>query len=257
MEVILLIICLIIFIFLWFQHKKENIQDWKITKKQHLEQLKLLENFIENKTNEINNLREQYDKYVKLIEDYEQKTQDLQHNFIKYNNIILSINKDIENYYKEKQQDMLYRMYIKDQDKTDIKYLISILPNLRNPTILNKLIWSEYLINSFNDMIKKSYGNKTYKNVIYCITNIENNQRYIGKTKGEVQKRWIEHIKSSLDIGTIKSSQIHKALFNNWDNFKFTILEVVPLDQNLSEREKFYIDFYKTNVYGYNMKAGG
>ena len=41
---------------------------------------------------------------------------------------------------------------------------------------------------------------------------------------------------------------------DNWDKFSFNIIEEVPLNENLSEREKFYIEMFESNVYGYNMR---
>lgn len=253
----MLILCLIILAFLIYQNNKDKIKDWKSKKQQRQEEIELLDHFIETKTNQIEALKKQSADYSNSIELYEQKIRELNSEILKQSSIVDSINSDIKELRKQNNLNVLYKLKLSDQDKIDINYLISILPNLKNPSILNKLIWSEYLLKPFNDMIKRAYGDKIYKNVIYCITNSETKERYIGKTKGEVQKRWIEHIKSSLDIGTIKTADIHKALFNNWDKFDFTILEVVPLNENLSEREKYYINFYKTNIYGYNIKAGG
>lgn len=45
-------------------------------------------------------------------------------------------------------------------------------------------------------------------------------------------------------------------LFNNWDKFTFSVIEVVE-NANLSEREKYYIQFFETDKYGYNLKSGG
>ena len=39
------------------------------------------------------------------------------------------------------------------------------------------------------------------------------------------------------------------------ENFTFELLETVPKDK-LSEREKFYIDFYKTKETGLNERSG-
>ena len=156
----------------------------------------------------------------------------------------------------EEQQDFC-RICLTPEAKSDISYLISIIPNLKNPTALYKLIWSEYIQKQFNQMLKNVLGATDPRNVIYSITNLKTNEIYIGKTKAEVSKRWSEHIKSSLNIGTIKSAKIHEALYNHWDEFTFAVVEKVPLEENLSMREKFYIDFYQSNIYGYNLKSGG
>ena len=38
-------------------------------------------------------------------------------------------------------------------------------------------------------------------------------------------------------------------------NFSFEILEECPRDQ-LDNKEKFYIELYQSNLYGYNSQAG-
>ena len=62
--------------------------------------------------------------------------------------------------------------------------------------------------------------------------------------------------RKSLNIGTIKSTNIHKALYNHWDEFIFYILAETEKEK-LSEMEKYYISFYESDKYGYNIKAGG
>lgn len=137
----------------------------------------------------------------------------------------------------------------------DIEFLLSLINKFHNKEIIYKLIWSEYLQPSFNEMIKKQFGINIPKNVIYCI---EDNQgkKYIGKTKQLVSKRWMDHIKTSLNIGGTQRTIFHKALYKDWNNFNFSILEKVE-ESKLNEKEKFYIKFFETDKYGYNMKSGG
>ena len=40
------------------------------------------------------------------------------------------------------------------------------------------------------------------------------------------------------------------------ENFMFEVLIECPSEE-LNEQEKYWIDFYKSNIYGYNMNAGG
>lgn len=168
-----------------------------------------------------------------------------------------AINQEILRRRAIEEEQNFYKICLSNEAKSDINYLISIAPNLKNPTVLYKLIWSEYIQKQFNQMLKNILGATDPRNVIYSITNLKTNEIYIGKTKAEVSKRWTEHVKSSLNIGTIKSAKIHEALYNHWDEFVFAIIEKVPLEESLSEREKFYIDFYQSNIYGYNLKSGG
>lgn len=168
-----------------------------------------------------------------------------------------SINKAILKEREIQEKEDFYKILITESDKEDIQYLISIVNNFNKKETIYKLIWSEYLQKAFKLMVNRVLQGRDPRNVIYMIENIKTKEKYIGKTQAEVSKRWTEHIKSSLNIGTISNTLVHKALFNSWDNFAFTILEEVPKDQNLGEREKYYIKFYQSNVVGYNIKSGG
>ena len=158
---------------------------------------------------------------------------------------------------EELQNEMdMHRIILTDNNKEDISYLVSIEQNIHNKDLLYKLIWSEYIQKPFNQMTKNIFGNRSPKNVIYCIENITTHKKYIGKTSAEVTKRWTDHLKNSLNIGGIKRQPIHDALFGHWDEFTFSVVEEVK-DDKLSEREKYYISFFETDKYGYNVKGGG
>lgn len=149
-----------------------------------------------------------------------------------------------------------HRIILSNNDKEDIHYLLSIEQNIHNKELLHKLIWTEYIQRPFNTTLKNILGNKSPKNVIYCIENINNHKKYIGKTRGEYKDRQVNHLKASLNIGTISHQYIHDALFGHWDEFVFYILEEVKDDNKLNEREKYYINFYEADKYGYNQKVG-
>ena len=90
---------------------------------------------------------------------------------------------------------------------------------------------------------------------IYKITNDKNKKAYIGRSTS-VRKRLIDHIKSTVGISTIADQQVHKAMREEglW-NFKFELIETCEKTQ-LGEREKYYIDFFKTQSWGYNAIGG-
>ena len=167
-----------------------------------------------------------------------------------------AINQEIQRQQELEDSINFHRIQLKESDKSDIHFLLSIEDNINNKDLLHKLIWTEYIQRPFNQMINSTFGSKIPKNVIYCIENINTHKKYIGKTSAEVSKRWTDHIKNSLNIGTIKRQNIHDALYNHWDEFTFTVLEEVK-DDKLGEREKFYINFFQTDKYGFNIKSGG
>ena len=104
-----------------------------------------------------------------------------------------------------------------------------------------------------DEMIKRVTAGRDISG-IYKITYLKTGEAYIGKTTN-IKKRWGEHVKSSLDIGTIAHSSFHNRLKKDglW-NYTFEILEEVPKEQ-LTEREKFYIQLYGTDTQ-LNMKVG-
>ena len=183
------------------------------------------------------------DEVRQLLDDFRKKQQ--------------VVNEEIMRRRQVEEQADFYRIVLTDQDKEDIHYLLSIINNIKNKQLLYKLIWSEYIQKPFGTMLKNITGGKEIKCVIYKITNLKTQEIYIGKTKAEVSKRWTEHVKTSLNIGTIARSNIHIALFGHWDEFSFEVLEQVEDESQLSTREKFYINFYQSNIYGYNMNSGG
>lgn len=192
-----------------------------------------------------------------FLQEREQIKQQILNEINEYQKKQQSINDEIMRRREMEEKQDFYRISLSNQDKTDIHYLLSITSNLRNPSILHKLIWSEYLQKPFQALLKNLFNGREVRCVIYKITNISTNEIYIGKTKAEVAKRWTEHIKTSLGIGTVSKSKIHEALFNNWDSFTFEVLEEVKDETQLSAREKFYINFYQSNIYGYNLTSGG
>ena len=196
----------------------------------------------ESATETSNYLQEEVSQLQKEISEYKNKQQ--------------AINNDILRQRELEEQTDFYRIQLSDKDKNDIKYLFSIEDNINNKQLLYKLIWSEFLLKPFNAMVNRVTEGKERKNCIYKITNLATQEIYIGKTRGVISKRWTEHVKTSLGIGSVSRTLLHTALRKYlWDNFSFEILEYDVKD--LNSREKFWIDFYQSNTCGMNIRAGG
>lgn len=90
---------------------------------------------------------------------------------------------------------------------------------------------------------------------IYRIENLINHKNYIGQSV-DIYDRWAEH-KWELNNG--KHNNQH--LLSSWrkygaDNFEFTIIE--QCDENeLNEREIYWIEYYDSYLNGYNQTKGG
>jgi group I intron endonuclease len=93
---------------------------------------------------------------------------------------------------------------------------------------------------------------------IYCIENIINKNKYIGKSEN-IELRFREHI-NALNRKDRKYENEH--LLYSWskygkNSFEFYILEECSKEK-LSEREIFYIKYLNTkHPYGYNFTDGG
>lgn len=192
----------------------------------------------------------------KIIDSMLEETKKIQNELEDFRTQREAINQAIALENSKEEEKLKHQISLSLQDKEDIKYLLSIEEKINNKQLLRKLIWSEYLQKPFNEMLKRLFLGNPPKNVIYCIENIHNHKKYIGKTSAEVSKRWTEHIKTSLEIGTIKSQNIHKALYGHWDEFTFSVI-VISEKEKISADEKYYIKFFESDIYGYNMKSGG
>ena len=147
-----------------------------------------------------------------------------------------------------------YRVCLGDDAIADVDLLRVTRQNLKKPEIIDKIIYDNYIAKPVLEMIKRVLQNTTCSGV-YKITCLETKEIYIGKST-DIKNRWQQHCKTAFNCGTIASSVLHRKMQQyGIENFTFELLEKVPKDQ-LTEREKFYIDFYKTKETGLNERNG-
>lgn len=91
---------------------------------------------------------------------------------------------------------------------------------------------------------------------VYKHTNLINNKVYIGQTSyANPEKRWGKY-GQKYSTCTFFYSAILKY---GWDNFNHEILETNLTSEEANEKEKYYINLYKSNQedFGYNLTSGG
>ena len=156
---------------------------------------------------------------------------------------------------KRQQDRAFYTINLTEENKEDIKILRSIEDKLHNSEALNRLIYDVFIKKPLGDLLLRIIGENTYGG-IYKITNLDTQRAYIGRST-DIKKRLTEHVKGAFNISTIAGQEIHRVMGREGvDKFSFEVLEKVEKEK-LNEREKYWIDFYQTQSYGYNQNKGG
>ena len=147
-----------------------------------------------------------------------------------------------------------YRVVLEPNASGDIEILLSIREKLIFRENLDKLIYDVYVSKQVMEMVKRVLQGRAPSG-IYKITRIKTGEIYIGKST-DIKKRWTEHCKTAYGVGTIAHSVLHTTIKKDGiENFTFELLEEVPKDK-LTEREKYWINFYDSKNYGLNERNG-
>lgn len=165
-----------------------------------------------------------------------------------------SINEELMRQRQIEEDKAFYKMNISDLDKKDIEILKNASLHLSKPDAVNKIIWTGYYQKPLADLRKRLLPKGDISGV-YKITRLKTGEIYIGQTVS-IDKRWQDHVKSAIGVGTLASSQLHRVMAEDGpENFTFEVLEETPKEK-LRERESFYIDFYDSKNYGLNSVRG-
>ena len=153
----------------------------------------------------------------------------------------------------DEQQDF-YRVCLSQNVIEDVQILQEVRQKLHFSESLNKLIYDAYVSKSVQEMVKRVLQGAAPSG-IYKITRLKTGEIYIGKSTN-VKDRWVQHCKTVYGAGTIAHSILHTTMAKDGlENFTFELVEEVPKDK-LTEREKYWIDFYGSKQYGLNEKNG-
>lgn len=205
-------------------------------------------------------------EYEQILADYNQQTAEeielKEESITELNEAIEALKKKVEaiveanrRLEEEKDKQNFYRLQISEIDLEEISKLRELGKVLRDNTPLNKLIWTYYFRNPYNELCGRVVGT-TAKSGIYKLTNQLDGKVYIGQSVN-IKDRWGTHIKMGLGAETPSRNKLYSAMLKDGvENFTFEVLEECPSSQ-LNEREKFYIDFFSSSEYGYNSTRGG
>lgn len=207
-----------------------------------------------------------------LSQQYKEQKEDLEKSFFQFSEQISlkkeTLIKEINSYEERqkeiiarfkldeerKQQAQFYSIQISEIEASDIRKLKTLSTTFSKPEILLKLVYETYYKTKLEEMFKRVLGENKDKGGIYKITNIDNNKVYIGKTTNFLS-RWRTHTKRGCGIERI-SGQLYDAMFEDGlEHYMFEVVEVCSKEEQ-AEKEKYWIEFYKSNQYGYNQRKG-
>lgn len=147
-----------------------------------------------------------------------------------------------------------YCLNINSNELDDIKRLERVKMDLHEPRILSMLIWKTYWQKPMTELCNNVLG-LTSVTGIYKITNQLSGECYVGQAVS-CSDRWKQHAKCGCGIDVPAGNKLYKAMQEDgiW-NFSWELLEECPREE-LDEKEKFYINLYKSYDYGYNSNRG-
>lgn len=205
--------------------------------------------------------RKQEDSFIAIAAEFEERKKDLNEEINHVTAILTDLKEKRErtlNIIKEeeriKAEADFYKILLSQADREDINQLRAIEKYLNNKDVLRKLIYKTFVEPPLNEMLNRINA-KTLPG-IYKITNLNNNMCYIGQSTN-VRNRIKAHVQASLGISSIANQLVHdKMAEEGLEAFSFQILEECEKDK-LNTREKYWIDYYTSNEYGYNRTGGG
>ena len=276
-----------------YLEKQLNYLQKKINENQELVQAKQSELFIvsqkltqkkEQLNNYISNYSESLNKKLESLREIEQQAADqyfinLETEYTKQENIfkqkIEQLNSNYQIVVKEldnlkatrkaaheallKEQQIKnnkdnYRLIPTENNLKDINCLQKIKKELYHPRILSMLIWQTFWQPLAKEKFPIILQAKT-KMGIYKITNLITEECYIGQST-DIYKRWNQHCKAGLGIDTPMGNKLYKAIQEyGLQNFTFQLL-IQCERKELDEKEKYFIELYEANTYGYNSTGG-
>ena len=291
--IILLIICIILCYFLakkvkidrseleYFNNALTSLKNQKSVLETEINfrqgQKDLIEQEIAKDTSFVNSLKksneeianEAYSNYVKILEtSYKDREQQYDINIARLKEDIRLTQQELtklketraaahEALLKEqeiKENKDNYKLSPSQADLADARRLEIVKRELNKPRILSMLIWQTY----WQPLAKKQFPlilqDKT-KCGIYKITNLITDECYIGQAV-DIYKRWNEHCKCGLGIDTPPGNKLYKAIQEyGLENFTFELLTECSASE-LNEKEKYFIELYQSNTFGYNGNKG-
>lgn len=198
---------------------------------------------------------EAHEVVTQTVESCRLQCEELEKQLTDQRNLFNSLLEPVKQYQKEKQEKLFYTIQLPEEFHDDIEFLLTtVAAKVQHPDIISKLVWTEYVKPNLDNTFKRIEIRP--ESGIYKLTSLETEMSYIGKST-DVKKRIADHFKSAVGIRSIADQAVHHAILKEgfW-NWTIEIIQYCDKD-DLNNLEKYYIDFFKTQEFGYNKNSGG
>lgn len=147
-----------------------------------------------------------------------------------------------------------YTLILPREEERDIPILREVQYKISKPRTIAMAIWNGYYQPIAKTKFPKILGKQNVCG-IYKITNQKTGECYIGQAV-DVRKRWYDHAKAMIGIDTPQNNLLYAAAQKyGLDDFTFELLlECKP--NELDIKEKYFIELYNSNTFGYNRTGG-
>lgn len=203
----------------------------------------------------LSSIQEEGERFNQLLNEHKIELENYQNQLNEYKSAVASAAELAKREQEIIEQEAFYKMQLSDIDNQEIERLRAVIPYLRDPAPVNKIIWSSYYMRPLNDLIGRVLGNAK-KTGIYKITNRTNGAVYIGQSV-DVAGRWKEHVRRGVGAEPATRNKLYPAMKKSKpENFTFELVEECSADK-LNDREKYWIDYFDSCTSGLNSTKGG
>lgn len=138
----------------------------------------------------------------------------------------------------------------------DEKKLIQIFQEIKKnyPAIekdIATIEWKKIWLPKFQQQLKKNGWDE--KRGIYKLTLVSDPTRcYVGQAQN-IKDRWYQHAKKMIGADASGNEELYKYHYSPSD-FTWTLLEEIPSDDTLDDKEHYWINFYGCQEFGFNKR---
>lgn len=195
------------------------------------------------------------DLLTSIIDSYNSKSAIVQQKLKDAQAHLLAYQEDLKRKQEIENQKTFYTLELSNAELTDVEKLLEMSKSLNYSDVLRKLVYKTFFEKKMNDLLGRVAGAKAESAGVYKITHIDSGMVYIGQTTN-LKERWRKHLKCGLGIDTPSTNSFYQGMlkYGVW-NFTWEVIEFCSKDK-LNEIEKYWIDFYQTNIWGWNSKGG-